>query len=128
MRSMLARKAARLGLLARVRFWGCRNDVHAIMRRTQVVALPSRRETFGLVALEALALGVPVVAFSAGGVADTLGENPGAQLVEAGDIHAFARCVESAVENGSPGPAEIEAYRADRIAQRWTRVYDTVVT
>ncbi|NHC47032.1 glycosyltransferase family 4 protein [Motilibacter aurantiacus] len=56
--------AHRLGLAASVRFRGAldrRGDVLALMKSTSVLAFPSEREGFGMVALEALACGTPVV-------------------------------------------------------------------
>jgi glycosyltransferase involved in cell wall biosynthesis len=114
------------GLAARVRFWGERTDVYAVMARADVVALPSRREAFGSVALEARVLGLPVVAFNAGGIADTLRDSPGARLVPAGDVSTFARALEEAVDGGTPGPMVADRYQADTIAAQWAHLYRAV--
>jgi len=52
-----------------------------------IVVQPSQREGFGLVAAEAVAAGVPVVATDSGGVRDVLGP---ADLVPVGDVEALA--------------------------------------
>lgn len=48
--------------------WMARDALHARMRAASVVVVPSRYEPFGLVALEALALGKPVIATAVGGL------------------------------------------------------------
>ncbi len=55
--------------------------------------LPSAYESFGLVALEALACGVPVVASDVGGLAEVVGPDAGI-LCAADDIAAFSRALE----------------------------------
>lgn len=59
-----------------------------------LVAQPSHREGFGLVAAEASALGVPVVATDSGGVRDVLG--PDARLVQPGDVAGLAAALAAA--------------------------------
>jgi glycosyltransferase involved in cell wall biosynthesis len=56
------RRATRL---ERVTFVGYRDDVAALLKRCDIIAVPSRWEGFGLVAAEALAAGKPVVAAEA---------------------------------------------------------------
>jgi glycosyltransferase involved in cell wall biosynthesis len=51
----------RLGLNDRIRFAGARTDVPAILSQSDVLFITSRREGFPNSALEAMALGVPVV-------------------------------------------------------------------
>jgi glycosyltransferase involved in cell wall biosynthesis len=64
--------------------------------RAAVVAVPSRREGFGMVAREAMAYGRPVVATRVGGLSE-LGD--GAVLVEPGDLLALRQAVESLLED-----------------------------
>ena len=70
--------AASLGVADAVSFEpaAARATVAEAMARTSVFVHPSRRETFGIVAAEALASGTPVVATASGGVPEILG-NPG---------------------------------------------------
>jgi L-malate glycosyltransferase len=72
----LRRLAAELGVSDRVRFLGERADVPAILAATDVLLLPSWQEAFGRIAIEAMAMGTPVVATSSGGPAEVV--RPGA--------------------------------------------------
>lgn len=62
--------AAELGVAERVRFLGERSDVPHVLAATDVLLLPSWQEAFGRIAIEAMAMGVPVVATEAGGPAE----------------------------------------------------------
>lgn len=61
----------------------------AIYAHADLLVLPSRVESFGMVLTEALARGIPVLASDTGGVAETVGDGP-ALLVPPGDPDALA--------------------------------------
>jgi UDP-glucose:(heptosyl)LPS alpha-1,3-glucosyltransferase len=64
--------AARLGVRDRVRFVGPKSDPTPFLRASDVFVLPSAYESYGLVIMEALASGLPVVATSVGVVPEVL--------------------------------------------------------
>ncbi len=67
--------ASRLGLLERVRFLGELPAVERLYRAADALAMPSTREAFGMVLVEAMASGLPVVATHIPGVTDTIVED-----------------------------------------------------
>jgi glycosyltransferase involved in cell wall biosynthesis len=73
-----------------VTFLGHVADVSALWPRTAMLLAPTGREAFGLAVLEAMAVGVPVVAARAGGHIDTVGSVPDAALFAPGDVSAAA--------------------------------------
>lgn len=64
--------AAELGVADRVHLLGERSDVPALLAATDVLLLPSWREAFGRIAIEAMAMAVPVVVTSVGGPAEVV--------------------------------------------------------
>ncbi|MET7966463.1 glycosyltransferase family 4 protein [Micromonospora sp. NPDC005305] len=74
----LRRQLADTGLAGRVRLAGPLTgaDVAAAYASADLLVLPSRRETYGMVVTEALARGVPVLASDTGGLPRTLGRSP----------------------------------------------------
>lgn len=80
------------GLGGRVEFLGYRDDVEPQLRRFHCVAIPGTRESFGLVGLEAMAAGVPIVAARAGALPEVLGN--AALFHEPGDPEHLAEQIE----------------------------------
>jgi glycosyltransferase involved in cell wall biosynthesis len=77
-----------------------REGIAAAMRRASLFVHPSPRETFGVVAVEALASGLPVVATDSGGVSEILGEDASAVggLVPIDDPEALGAAIVDALE------------------------------
>lgn len=80
------------GLAERFRFLGSlpQDELPLAYSAADVVAVPSRYESFGLVAVEALASGTPVVASRAGGLKFTIDEGVSGLLVRMGSASALA--------------------------------------
>ncbi|MER7112073.1 glycosyltransferase [Streptomyces sp. NPDC000229] len=90
------REIARLaGVADRVRFTGGvpPEDVASLLRSADVVLCPADYEPFGIVPLEAMACGRPVVASAVGGQLDTVADPDTGRLVPPRDPDALARAV-----------------------------------
>ena len=74
-----------------VRFLGYRESAGSLVSGFDVLVIPSRYEGFGLVAVEAMQAGVPVVATRAGGLAEVVGDC--GELVPPEDAQALARAI-----------------------------------
>jgi glycosyltransferase involved in cell wall biosynthesis len=101
----LRRRVFEEGMSGRVRFSGpqARADLARSYAAADVLVLPSRAETYGMVVAEALARGVPVVATDVGGVPEALGHGlhgtrPGV-LVPAGDPAALRGALRAWLED-----------------------------
>ncbi len=90
--SGLRRLATELGVADRVALLSPRpqRELAALYRAADVVIMPSRSESFGLVALEAKACGTPVVAAAVGGLPHVIGDDGGGTVVEGHDPRAYA--------------------------------------
>ncbi len=88
----LKRRAADLGVGERVRFPGAapQGDLPQYYHAADSVVVSSRYESFGLVAVEALASGTPVVASAAGGLTSIVRDGHNGLLVRWRDPRAFA--------------------------------------
>ncbi|GGR36464.1 glycosyltransferase [Streptomyces roseolus] len=126
----LARAA---GVADRVRFLGaipCA-DVPALMRSADVVLCPADYEPFGIVPLEAMACGRPVVASAVGGQLDTVADGETGRLVPPGDPRALADAVAGLLADpdvraaqGAAGRRRVTSrYGWDRVAAATERAY-----
>ena len=84
------RQVARLGLERHVTLAGFQTNVHDWMQAMDVVVHASDREPFGIVVIEAMALGKPVVAGSAGGPREIVTDGVDGLLADYGDAPALA--------------------------------------
>lgn len=103
-RATVERYAARLGLSHLVEFRGRVSEAekYQLMANAYALLMPSRYETFGMVAVEGQAVGVPVVAFSVGALPEAVG-NDGAILIRPFDTDAFANAAVQLINNRAHG-------------------------
>ena len=123
--------AGTLGIGDRVRFVGrvSADERFSWLAGAALVAMPSRYETFGMVAAEALAVRTPVVAFDIPCLRALVDDRVGFR-VPAFDTEAFAHALRSLVTDpamarrrGEAGPAHVAALRWDDLAAHQGRVY-----
>jgi glycosyltransferase involved in cell wall biosynthesis len=87
----------RAGLTRSIVWTGFRRDVPDLMRAVDIVVLATRSEGFGLVLLEAMNLGRPVVASSVGGVPEIVDHGKNGLLHECGDAEGLGRAILSLI-------------------------------
>lgn len=82
--------ANELGIAPKVVFLGNSNEVEKILCFSDLFLLPSKAESFGLAALEAMSHGVPVISSNAGGLAEVNVHGFSGFLSEVGDVSDMA--------------------------------------
>jgi glycosyltransferase involved in cell wall biosynthesis len=98
-RAALEVRAAALGIGARVRFLGWRDDVPALLAASDLLAVSSRHEPLGNVVLEAWAAGVPVAATASEGPSALIRDGDNGLLVRIEDAGALAAAMRRMVED-----------------------------
>ena len=79
------------GLNEKVVFLGNSNEIDKILCYSDLFLLPSEMESFGLVALEAMANGVPVISSNAGGLSEVNKHGFSGFLSDVGDVNSMAK-------------------------------------
>ena len=89
-RQRLEAVAASLDVTRQLRLAGETLDVAAYLAAADVVAVPSRNEGMGRVIVEAMALGLPVVATAVGGIPDVVTDGECGRLIAPEDVDALS--------------------------------------
>ncbi len=74
-----------------VDFIGKSNEIDGVLQKTDLFLLPSESESFGLVALEAMSFGVPVITTSSGGIVDLVIDQESGYTCKVGDVNDMSQ-------------------------------------
>ncbi|MEF2244990.1 MULTISPECIES: N-acetyl-alpha-D-glucosaminyl L-malate synthase BshA [unclassified Paenibacillus] len=88
--SKIQHKVQSLGLEDKVSFLGKQEDVAQVISMADVLLLPSEKESFGLVALEAMACGVPTIGSNAGGIPELVTHGVTGFLSDIGNVEEMS--------------------------------------
>ena len=125
MRASLERLAAKSGIADRVVFAGAvdHRTLHCYYSGAEALILPSVSETAAIVAIEALSVGVPVVASNLLGVASYIHDGENGLLIEPGDEASLAQAL-AALETDESLRAKLRrgAENSGRGADSWPKV------
>jgi glycosyltransferase involved in cell wall biosynthesis len=132
LRAELEDEIDRLGLADTVQMLGYVSSPRKYLAGAALLLHTSRWEGFGLVLVEALAEGVPVVASDCEtGPRDILSDGRYGRLAPVGDVAALADAVDATLD-ARPNPAQLRARAADfapsEIARRYLEVIDSVAS
>jgi glycosyltransferase involved in cell wall biosynthesis len=134
LRPDLEREAQTLGLGERVVFLGDRRDIAAVLASMDVAVLTSDSEGLSNVILEAMAAGLPVVAYNVGGNGELVDECRGA-LIPVGDESGFAVAVQNLLDHaalreqqGATARRFVEGtFGLDRVRHSYEDLYATLL-
>lgn len=90
-----------LGIYDKVIFFGNSNEIDRILSYSDLFLLPSETESFGLAALEAMALSVPVISSNSGGLPEVNFDGISGYLSDVGDVEEMAENAIKILKNDS---------------------------
>lgn len=110
-------------------------EVQHLMSTARVVVMPSRREAFGIVALEAWASGTPLVATSTGGPAGFVTDGIDGLLVDPSDTAALAAAIDRVLADPELGAAlaeeglvSVQKFTWPRVAEQYVGIYRSMLS
>lgn len=120
------------GISEIVRFLGWRPDVCRVMSAFDIFCLPSLNEGMGKVVVEAMAMGLPVVASDVGGIKNLVGDGENGLLVPPGNASALAAALDSMCNNpqkrrlmGASGRQKAPSYSAAAMVAKIEKLYQS---
>jgi phosphatidylinositol alpha-1,6-mannosyltransferase len=118
-RPRLEELARQLGLEPRVLFVGEAEgaELADYYRLADVFVMPSTQEGFGIVFLEAAAVGLKLVGGNSDGSVDALADGAIGLAIDAADPQELVRAIRDALSGGGPDPAQVGRYRFDNFAK-----------
>ncbi len=131
----LKRLASSLGIAAKVIFAGVRRDVTDLMAACNVLAMSSRWEGFGIVFLEAMRAGRPVVATTVGGIPEVVVGGESGLLVRPDDPQELASALIRLIDDrgmakdmGDQGRLRFEQrFMAEQMLDKIADIYDRIL-
>ncbi|MDJ0947675.1 MAG: glycosyltransferase [Alphaproteobacteria bacterium] len=131
----LRERVACLNLEEHVTFLGFQRDVCGEMAGTDIMLLPSLEEAFGLVLVEAMAMGLPIIATRVGGVPDVLHDGAFGRLVDPRNseelsnavLHALAHREETLTMADRARDDSLARYSAIRFVEQNAALYERLV-
>jgi glycosyltransferase involved in cell wall biosynthesis len=129
---VLRRQASELGLNDTAIFRGVTTDIDAALASGSIYALPSREEGLPIALMEAMAYGLPIVAFDcAPGVRELVDDEVNGLLVNRGNVPGFAAALERLIKDrdlrerlGQAGSSSVERFRPDPVIDRWEALFE----
>jgi glycosyltransferase involved in cell wall biosynthesis len=134
LRGEIEREARALGVADRVVLAGFRDDAIDCLSLLDVFAVTSRLEGLNTTVLDAMALGLPIVATRAGGIPEIVADNECGVLVPPGDPEALARALVLLLEDrqraerfGAAARERSRSFTEERMVSETERVYRDVL-
>lgn len=97
----LHKLAESYGIDKKVIFLGFREDISKVMNELDIVVLPSVKEPFALVMIEAMALGKPFIGARSGGTTEFIRHGKNGFLIDPGDYRSLASIINMLLSNPS---------------------------
>lgn len=90
--------AKELSIEERIHFLGARNDIPEVLKTSDALVLPSKREGFGIVAIEARAAGLPVILSDFGEATNLVSSGEQGYIIKSGNVEELTEAMTRLVE------------------------------
>jgi glycosyltransferase involved in cell wall biosynthesis len=107
------------GIQDRVSFLGCRKDILELMRQSHALLHTAETEAFGMAILEAMAVGLPVIAPAIEGPKELVEPQQSGLLAPPGDVRAYAHAVQTLASNAETA-ARLSANARNRVERHFS--------
>lgn len=132
---LVRQEAEKRGLQGRVHFLGNQKRVAKLLSISDVNLLLSEKESFGLVILEAMACGVPVIGTNIGGIPEVIEHGKSGYICELGDFEAISSYAVNLLKNErlqkKMSAAAItrasKTFHQEKIVLQYEQIYETVL-
>lgn len=111
------------------------NEILKKMLNSSMYVVSSRSESFGMVILEAMSVGVPCVSFACVGPREIIRDKENGILVEEGDVEGLSAGIIELIENefvrkqyGQNAKTDVQEYSLNRIGGKWERFLEDIVS
>ncbi|MBD3270744.1 glycosyltransferase [Candidatus Peregrinibacteria bacterium] len=112
---------------------GQRDDISDIMKSADIFVLPSLAEAFGLVILEAMREGLPIIATNSGGIPEILADNNGI-LVKPKDKQSLQKTITKLLQNDTireqyakKSLVRVKNFSAENTAKKTANIYKEII-
>ncbi len=130
-RKELEQLVKKLDMQANIELLGRQNDIPFLLKSSNIFALPSRREAFGLVNAEAMICGLPVVATKVGGIPEIVADEKTGILVKPEDEKELEQALETLIKSsdkrermGTAGhELVLKEFDAKKMAEEYEKIY-----
>ena len=123
----LKQRISDLNLDSDISFTGHRSDLQNVLAVSDIVlSLAKQPEAFGRTTIEALSMGVPVIGYDHGGVAEQLAIALPEGQVSVGDIEAVANKITSWKNDGMPTVNTKHPFTLENLCQQTLKIYQTM--
>lgn len=132
----LREMVSQMKLQEKVAFWGAQRQdlLPYFYSAAKALVLPSRYESFGMVALEAMACGTPVIASKVGGLQYTVENGKTGFLIPEGDWQSMADRIKEVIENPSlakrliqAGLSKVKQFNWPTVTKKIISIYDSLI-
>lgn len=133
-RPILEKLISNLGLVNKILLLGQRNNINQLMQSADLFILPSLKEAFGLVIIEAFSAGLPVIATEVGGIPEIIVNQKNGLLIKPGNKFAIEKAIEKLLRHSQLAQTlaknakiTLKEFSADKMAQETEKIYKLVL-